>query len=240
MHTFSSNTWDPIGNRLIVSARPVHYKVSHVTLPKNASDCWWEFDPAENRWYGVKDGPFPRLGQTTWLPKQNKVIAFKEGNIPVAYYDPQKKSFEKLSFKGKRPKGYTLKTVYDPKRNRVLLISHNDKEEKLWAYDPIDNKWTGIATKNTPQGGLCGSWALDESADKLVALYPEDPQKGFSNPGGRSKTWLCDLKTLDWQALPMETSAPYLGMNYKMTYEPRHKVTLLVARNEVWSFKAPL
>ena len=243
MHTFSSNTWDPIGNRLIVSARPVHYgleNISHVTIPKGASDCWWEFDPAENRWYAVKDGPFPRLGQTTWLPTQKKIIAFIEGNTPIAYFDPKNKEFEKLSFKGKKPKGYTLKTVHDPKRDRVLLISNNDEEEKLWAYSPKDNKWTGITTKNTPQGGLYGSWTLDEGADKLVALLPEDPKNSSSNPGGKSKTWLCDLKTKEWSVLPLETSAPYVGMSYKMSYDPRHKVTLYVVRNEVWSFKAPL
>jgi len=242
MHTFSSNSWIPTENRLIVSARPVHYgleKLSHVTIPKNATDCWWEFDPIENQWYPLKDGPFPRLGEATWVPTLQKVIAFNEANVPIAFYDPKLKQFEKISYKGKRPKGYTLKTVYDPKRNRVLLVS-NDKDVKLWTYNLIQNKWKGIPTKNTPEGGLYGSWVVDERTDNVVALYPEDPKNSFSNPGGKSKTWLCDLESNVWRALSLETSAPYVGMSYKMAYDPRHQVTLLVVRNDVWSFKAPL
>ncbi len=242
MHTFSSNSWDPIQSRLIVSARPVHYGLKmlpHVKMPKDAGDCWWEFEPLENKWYPIKDAPFPQLGQTTWLPNLKKIIAFNSTNTPIALYDPKEKKFEKLAFKGKRPAGYTLKTVYDPKRDRILLLS-NDKEVKLWAYEVEKKTWTGLPTKDTPVGGIYGCWALDEAADCVVALYPEDPKGAFGNRSGKGVTWVCDLETNEWKTFKPEPSAPYYGMSFKMAYDARHKATLFVVRNVCWSFKAPI
>lgn len=59
MHTFSTNCWSPVGGRLVISSRPVHYGLKHlpqVKMPKKPSDCWWEFDPREKKWYPVKCG----------------------------------------------------------------------------------------------------------------------------------------------------------------------------------------
>ena len=241
MHTFSLNAWDPVEKRMVVSARPVHYglnKLPQVTMPKKAADCWWDYDPKENKWYPIKNGPYLNIGEICYIPTIKQFIGFNSGCAPITFYDPEKKSFEILKgWKGTLPKGYTRKAVYDSKRDRILLIS---VDNRLWSFAYKEKKWTEVETKNKPETGLYGSWDYDASADILVSLRPDDPKGTFGNRSGKSRTVLFNFDTNEWKEHTCEPAAPYRGMSFKMAYDERHKITLYVDGNTIWSFKAPV
>lgn len=243
MHTFALNAWDPVGKRLVVSAQPIHYgleELQQITIPKNSMGCWWEYDPAEGLWSAIANAPELGLGHLCYVPTQKKFIAFNGGNDAVALYDPHMNSIKHLkSSHGPSPNGYTLKSAYDVKRDRILLVSWN-KQSRLWAFDIKTRRWTDLKTANTPMSGIYGSWDYDVSADTIVSLWSENPEGGFSNKSGTSRTFLCDLEKNIWIEHKTEPSAPYTGMSYKMVYDPRHKVTLYLAGLDLWSFKAPV
>ncbi len=241
MHTFSMNNWDPISKAMIVSARPIHYglsKLPQVQIPKTDSNCWWHYSPDTNTWSFTPDAPALGLGHLCYLPTYKRFIAFNGDNAPVTFYDSKQRAFEKINGKAPPLEGYTLKSVYDSKRNRVLLISW-DTKSRLWAFDLEKMKWIDLKAANTPVGGIYGSWDYDASADVIVSLWPADPDGGFDNSSGKSRTIICDLEKNEWMELQPDTAPPYRGMSFKVAYDPRHKVTFYVDRNTVWSFKAP-
>lgn len=242
MHTFSMNNWDPISKAMVVSARPIHYglsKLPQVQIPKKATDCWWHYSPDKNTWSSTPNAPALGLGHLCYLPSQKRFIAFNGDNTPVTFYDPDKRVFDKINSNAPRLKGYTLRSVYDSKRNRVLLISW-DTVSKLWAFDLEKLQWIDLEAANTPVGGIYGSWDYDTSADVIVSLWPVDPAGGFDNESGKSRTIICDLEKNKWIELRPDPAPPYHGMNFKVAYDPRHQVTLYVDRNAVWSFKSPI
>jgi hypothetical protein len=69
------------------------------------------------------------------VPSLGRVNGFSGENVPVTLYDPGKRTFEAfLGFRGRSPAGYTLRTAYDGRRDRILLISW-DRGPNVWAFD---------------------------------------------------------------------------------------------------------
>ena len=242
MHTFAMNAWDAVGGRLIVGAWQMHYDLEslpQIKLPREAPESWWQYDPTGKSWAPVDRGPDLGLGHLCYVPSLGRVIGFSSENAPVTLYDPAKHTFEAFTgFSGGAPEGYTLRSAYDSRRNRILLISW-DKGPNVWAFDLIRKRWSNLGVQNRPAGGIYGSWDYDRSADAIVSLWPDNPKGGFSNDSGKSRTFLIDLGRNAYTEMRTQPAPPYTGMSFKVLYDPRHEVTLAVEGNEVWSFKAP-
>jgi hypothetical protein len=84
-----------------------------------------------------------------------------------------------------RPRG--TRSVYDSRRDRILLISWN-RGPNVWAFDLKGKIWSNLQVKNRPSGDIYGSWDYDSSADAIVSLWPDDPAGGFDNGSGKSRT----------------------------------------------------
>ena len=241
IHTFAMNVWDPVGRQLVVGAHQMHYgfeKMPNAKVPPNAAESWWSYDPAAGKWTPALNSPDLGLGHLCYVPRLKRAVGFSGGNAPVALYDPDKKTFEPFKGQGRCPEGYTLRTAYDTRRDRILLISW-DKGPNVWAFDLDKKQWTNLQVKDRPEGSIYGSWDYDQSADVIVSQWPDDPKGGFSNSSGKGRTFLVDLNENAYQEVKTEPNGPYTGMSFKVIYDPRHKVTFSVIGNEVWSFKAP-
>lgn len=242
MHTFAMNAWDAASGRLVMGAWQMHYdleRLPHVMLPRDAPESWWQYDPAASAWTPTVRGPDLGLGHLCYVPSLGRVIGFSGDNIPVTLYDPTKRTFQAFSgFFGRAPDGYTLRSAYDSRRNRILLVSW-DKGPNVWAFDLEKKRWSNLGVQNRPPGHIYGSWDYDQSADALVSLWPADPAGGFNNESGKSRTFLIDLGRNTYREIRTEPAPPYTGMSFRVLYDPRHEVTLAVEGNEVWSFKAP-
>ena len=68
---------------------------------------------------------------------------------------------------------------------------------------------------------------------------PTIPAEGSDNESGKSRTFLVDLARGSYREVITEPAPPYYGMSFKVFYDRRHDVTLVVVGDEVWSFKAP-
>ena len=242
MHSFALNAWDAVGRRLVMGAWQMHYgpeSLPHVKLPKGASESWWLYDPAGRTWTAVLGGPDLSLGHLCYVPSLRRVIGFSEDNVPVTIYDPEKRTFQAFTgFQGRAPDGYTLRSAYDSRRDRILLVSW-DPGPNVWAFDLKKKVWSNLQVKNRPPGGIYGSWDYDRSADAIVSLWPDDPGGAFDNVSGKSRTFLVDLGRNGYTEVRTDPAPPYTGMSFRVLYDPRHRVTLAVEGNTVWSFKAP-
>ena len=239
MHSFAMNAWDAAGGRLVMGAWQMHYDLKEVKLPRDAPENWWQYDPVGNTWTPTARGPDLGLGHLCYLPSLGRVIGFTADNIPVTLYDPAKRTFQAYSgFFGRAPDGYTLRSAYDSRRNRILLVSW-DKGPNVWAFDLEKKRWSNLGVLNRPPGGIYGSWDYDQSADAIVSLWPDDPEGAFSNESGKSRTFLIDLRLGAYTEIRTDPAPPYTGMSFRVLYDPRHEVTFAVEGNEVWSFKAP-
>jgi hypothetical protein len=242
MHSFAMNAWDAAGGRLVMGAWQMHYgleNLPHVKVQPGAPESWWEYDPASRSWTPVPRGPDLGLGHICYVPSLGRVIGFSGDNVPVTLYDPEKRTFQTFpGFRGRSPEGYTLRSAYDGRRDRVLLISW-DRGPNVWAFDLKGRHWSNLQVKDRPPGTIYGSWDYDRSADAIVSLWPDDPGGGFANESGRSRTFLVDLARGAYREVQTRPAPPYTGMSFKVFYDPRHDVTFAVAGSEVWSFKAP-
>jgi hypothetical protein len=242
MHTFAMNAWDTAGGRLVMGAWQMHYDLEslpHVKLPREAPESWWQYDPPANAWTPVPRGPDLGLGHLCYVPSLGRVIGFSGDNIPATLYDPAKRTFQAVSgFVGRAPDGYTLRSDYDSRRDRILLVSW-DKGPNVWSFDFKKKRWSNLGVQNRPPGHIYGSWDYDRSADALVSLWPDDPAGAFNNDSGKSRTFLVDLERNTYREIKTEPAPPYTGMSFRVLYDPRHEVTFAVEGNEVWSFKAP-
>jgi hypothetical protein len=242
MHAFAMNAWDPVGRRLVVGVRQMHYgleSLPRVTMPEGAPESWWQYSPTANRWTPAVPGPDLGLGHLCYVPPLKCVIGFDGDNVPVTIYDPEKRVFRAFSgFGGPTPTGYTLKSAYDPRRNRILLVSWDDGPN-VWAFDLGKRRWIDLRVKNRPPGRIYGSWDYDQAADAIVSLWPDDPDGSFSNDSGGSRTFLVDLGQNGYREVKTDPAAPYTGMSFRVLYDSRHQVILAVEGHEVWSFKVP-
>lgn len=242
MHSFAMHAWDAARGRLIMGAWQMHYDLAslpHVKLPPDATEGWWEYDPAVKGWAALPRGPDLGLGHLCYVPSLGRVIGFTGENVPVTLYDPGKSTFQAFDgFRGRPPEGYTLRTAYDSRRDRILLVSW-DRGPNVWAFDLKGKRWSNLQVKNRPAGDIYGSWDYDRSADAIVGLWPDDPGGGFDNQSGKGRTFLVDLARGAYREVHTEPAPPYTGMSFKVFYDPRHQVTLAVEGNAVWSFKAP-
>lgn len=242
MHSFAMNAWAAGSGRLVMGAWQMHYgleSLPHVKIPPDAPESWWQYDPAGRAWTPVPRGPDLGLGHICYVPSLGRVIGFSGDNVPVTFYDPEKQTFQQFKgFRGNSPDGYTLRSAYDSRRERVLLISW-DRGPNVWAFDLKGKRWTNLQVKNRPPGDVYGSWDYDSSANALVGLWPDDPGGGFDNESGKSRTFLVDLARGSYREVITEPAPPYYGMSFKVFYDRRHDVTLVVVGDEVWSFKAP-
>ena len=243
MHSFGMTAWDAAAGRLVVGAWQMHYDpalLPHVAVPPDAPESWWQYDPASRAWTPIPGGPDLELGHLCYVPTLGRIIGFSERNVPVTLYDPARRTFEEFTgSRGRAPEGYTLRSAYDARRARVLVVSW-DPGPNVWALDLKERRWTNLQIRNRPPGDIYGSWDYDRSADAIVGLWPADPQGGFSNPSGRSRTFLVDLRRGAYQEVRTNPAPPYSGMSFRVFYDPRHEVTLAVEGHTVWSFKAPL
>ena len=244
MHSFAMNAWDPVRRQLVVGVWQMHYDLTSlpdVKIPARAGESWWQYDPSGNRWTPALRSPNLDLGHICYVASLKRIIGFDTDNMPVAIYDPEKKSFETFRsfFGGRSPEGYTLRSVYDTKRDRILLLSWDDGPN-LWAFDLKKKRWTNLQVKNRPKGSVYGSWDYDQAADAIVSLWPEDPKGQFDNPSGKSRTFVIDLTQNAYREIKTQPAAPYTGMSYRVLYDARHEVTFAVEGNTVWSFKAPV
>ena len=242
MHTFSMTAWDQVGRRLVVGAWQMHYRpdgLPHVNVPPGAGESWWQYVPATNTWTSVRPSPDLGLGHLCYVQSLKRVVGFDEQNAPVTLYDPALRRFERFSASaGRMPAGYTLKSVYDPRRRRILLVSM-DPGPNIWAFDLARKRWSNLQVSQRPPGNIYGSWDYDQAADVIVSLWPDDPGGAFENPSGKSRTFLVDLARNAYREVRVDPSPPYTGMSYRVRYDPRHGVTLAVDGGTVWSFKAP-
>ncbi len=242
MHSFAMNTWDAARGRLVMGAWQMHYgpeNLPDVKVPPGAPESWWEYHPAGLAWTPVPRAPDLGLGHICYVPSLGRVIGFSGENAPVTLYDPEKRTFEAfLGFRGRSPDGYTLRTAYDGRRDRILLISW-DRGPNVWAFDLKAKRWSNLQVKNRPPGDIYGSWDYDRSADVIVSLWPDDPGGGFDNESGKSRTFLVDLARGAYREVQTDPAPPYTGMSFRVFYDPRHQVTFAVEGNTVWSFKAP-
>jgi len=243
MHTFAMNAWDAAGKRLVVGAWQMHYDLENlpqVKLPAGASETWWHYYPTSKTWTPTGRSPKLGLGHLCYVPSLNRMIGFNQDNHPVTVYDPERGAFQAVTgFEGKAPAGYTLRSAYDSRRGRILLVSW-DPGPNVWAFDLKKMQWSNLQVANRPPGGLYGSWDYDQSADAIVALWPDDPKGAFDNPSKKSRTFVIGLGQNAYREVRTDPSPPYTGMSYRVFYDPRHQVTFAVEGNAVWSFKAPL
>jgi hypothetical protein len=242
MHAFGMTAWDAAARRFVLGAWQMHYDpahLPHVSLPADAPESWWQYDPASRTWTPAPHGPDLELGHLCYVPTLGRIVGFSERNIPVTLYDPKRRTFEAFTgFRGKAPEGYTLRSAFDSRRGRVLVLSW-DSGPNVWALDLKERRWVNLQVRNRPPGDIYGSWDYDRSADAIVGLWPADPEGAFSNPSGRSRTLLVDLRRGTYQEVRTDPAPPYSGMSFRVFYDPRHEVTLAVEGDTVWSFKAP-
>lgn len=247
MHAFGMTAWDPAGGHLVMGAWQMHYDLEslpHVKLPRDAPESWWQYDPARKAWSPALRSPDLGLGHLCYVPSLGRVIGFSGDNIPVTLYDPARRAFQTFSgFSGRAPDGYTLRSAYDSRRDRILLVSW-DKGPNVWAFDLRKKRWSNLGVQNRPPGGIYGSWDYDQSVDAIVSLWPDDAEGAFDNASGKSRTFLVDLGLVDlgrpaYREIRTEPAPPYTGMSFRLLYDPRHAVTFAVEGSEVWSFKAP-
>lgn len=242
MHSFAMNAWDAAGGRLVMGAWQMHYDpkgLPHANVPREAPESWWQYEPASNAWTPAARGPDLGLGHLCYVPSLGRVIGFSGDNEPVTLYDPAKRTFQAFTgFHGRAPSGYTLRSAYDSRRDRLLLVSW-DKGPNVWAFHLKEKRWSNLGVRNRPPGGIYGSWDYDQSADAIVSLWPDHPDGAFNNESGKSRTFLVDLSRSTYMEVKTEPAPPYTGMSFRVLHDPRHQVTLAVEGNTVWSFKAP-
>ena len=134
----------------------------------------------------------PGVGHLCYVPSLGRVVGFSGNNIPATLYDPAKRTFQAVSgFVGRAPDGYTLRSAYDSRRDRILLVSW----DRARMSGPSTSRRSGGATSVSapaarPRLRLLG---LRPIRGRTRGLWPDDPAGAFDDDSGKSRTFLVDL-----------------------------------------------
>lgn len=245
MHTFDAWDYVPSVQRVISSSSPRHaHKVFKLYKEKgdvhrSIKPGTWLYDPDTKKWQLVKtESPYLFAQGQVWDPLRNQLIG--HNGETTSHYDPLRRKW--TIYSEPSVAGWHRKLVFDNYAGQVLSLGHNGGSSDLWSYSPTSVLWQQVKTQTQPLPANGAAIAYDTNHHVLLYLANDAPNS-YSNPSGKSVTYIYSSQNQRWQKL-LVRSPPLYGMNYLMQYDPSHKVFLHFekapdseGRLAVWAFR---
>ncbi len=227
MHAF--DTWDyhPPTGRLIFVGFPKHGHRAKVVVKQKGLDpnimkpTTWLYDPDQKTW-NVVDAPSPNLFASglVWDSHRDEFVGH-DGSL--TYHFTMREKLWRTLPASSLP-GWSQKLIFDTNVKEVRLLGSNTSSSDLWAYSSDIHQWKLIPVDKAPLPA--NGAALAYNPDRSVLLYiANDHSNAYSNPTGKSRTYVLVSKSGAWERLPV-VSPPLYGMNYLTQYDPKRGVFL--------------
>ncbi|MCX6623089.1 MAG: hypothetical protein NTY38_18875 [Acidobacteria bacterium] len=229
-HTFAAVKWDPTVKRMMAVSYPEHTRFDpKKRFPMFKGDWYkhlkpmhWEYDPVSKRWTRMETDPPNLFAQAmVWDPDHKQMIGH---NGSKTYHFDRAKGRWITYDAATVPGGYHRTLVWDSFAHRVLLLGNNLSSNVLWSYDPEQHKWDQVPAKGWCLPANGSTIAYDSQRKQMLYLANDHPNQ-YSNPTGKSVTFVYDSEDRYWTRL--EGPSPELyGMNYLTQYIPGHRAFL--------------
>ena len=241
MHTFDTIVYDPRQDALVVAARPLHNPMTKKVKGIRQHPTWI-YDLATHEWRILENGgrPAPSFfaGATAYDSHRDVIVAYKYG---IWELGPDREKWKKAT--GETHHSLHFNMEYDSKHRRLVVFGDGRKYSEVWVYTPGPSAGErGSWEKKVPGGDRCPPdehfpVAFD-GEQGVFLLLP------FDQKAGVSRTFIYDLETNTYTRLP-GADMKLRKMNYMMTWDPLHKVFLLVTGYwkepaTVWALKLDL
>ncbi len=245
MHAF--DTWDyhPPTQTIIFVGFPSHaHKAKQILRQKGVDlqklkSATWIYSPQNRKW-SILDisTPFLFAQGLVWNPSLGQFIGH---NGEKTYHFSFSENLW-TTIHASSVLGWHRRLVHEAGENRILSLGINSGASDLWAYSPQAKRWEQVQVDNPPLPANGAAMAYDSSHQVLLYLA-NDHEDAYSNPSGKSITFLFFSSTRSWKRLNIP-SPPLFGMNYLTQFDPIREVFLHFEQSSlkdqslaVWAFK---
>jgi hypothetical protein len=244
MHTYDALVYDPVNDQLVVASTPAHQqrKIRQFKGQKPKVSITWLYDLETHTWSmldnGGKPPPSTFAGAIAYDEKRDTIFLYSKRKF--AELGPDRNHW--ITGSAPRIGSIHFMLEYDVKNHVILSFGDYKGSDKIWAYAPGD----------VP--GVAGKWLLQEPEGDTIPAdehYPVayDASQGvfLLVPDGpeSAETYIYNYSAGTIRHLSSAHLPGKLRMNYKMIYDPRHRVFLLITGNwdkptTVWALKLDL
>jgi hypothetical protein len=248
MHTFAAVDWDPVAGRVVAVSGPVHARFEpELRFPMFRGAKWWEklkashweYDLDTKRWTRLDlDAPPLFAEALVWDSGRQRLVGHN-GEFTWEFDRPAR-TWRRFAAPSKP--GWHLNMVYDTLARRVLLLGHNTVDNTLFAYGGEQRVWSTVEATSKPLPANGAAIAYD-TRNHVMLYLANDFGDQYSNPGGKSVTFIYHSAGKQWQRLAVNSPELY-GMNYLMQYDPARNVFLHFEKSHnsgerirVWAFR---
>lgn len=241
MHTFDGWDYDPIRKSLVLVGIPSHatQAIQHVKdqgeLSHAIESTTWRYDPDTHAWTLIPI-PTPNFfaGGLAWDQKGNRFIG--HNGYQTFHYDPIHSEW--VTYDAPSMPGYHLRLVRDTFTNTFLSLGNNQSSHMLWSYSSESVLWKRIIVTHEPLPAN-GAAVAYNSRHHVLMYIANDSVSSYSNPSGKSVTFLYNSHAQRWVRMPVK-SPPLFGMNYLTQYDHVSDVVLHFEKTDAFSEKVSL
>ncbi len=227
MHAFDTLDYHPPSRRVLFVGYPKHAHGAKNRLQKkgiNLNDLrpatWW-YDPDKKQWELLKiSSPNLFAHGLVWDSTTDQFIGHDGSSTFL--FDPEQKSWK--TYQSPSTPGWHQRLVVETRKGRILSFGNNKGNADLWSYSLSSRKWEKVSVEVRPLSANGAAMAYDTRHNILLYLA-NNHANAYSNPSGKSATYLYSSSTQFWKRLSIE-SPPLFGMNYLTQYDPVRQVFL--------------
>ncbi len=246
MHAFDTLDYHPPSGRLLFVGYPKHAHRAKSQLQRRGvnpqrlkSTTWW-YDPDSKHWELLNiSSPFLFSHGLVWNSETDQFIGHDGSS--TFHFDLVSNSWN--MYQASSAPGWHQRLVFDTGNAQVLSFGNNKGGHDLWRYSTSEQSWEQVRVKNPPSLPANGAAMAYDTHQNVLLYLANDSSNPYSNPSGKSMTFLYDSSTQSWARLKI-LSPPLYGMNYLTQYDPVRKVFLHFEKESqsdehlaVWAFR---
>ena len=227
MHTFDTLDYHPPSRRLLLVGYPEHaHRAKNQLREKginlnNLRPATWVYDPDKKQWELLKtSSPNLFAHGLVWDSTTDQFIGHDGSS--TFHFDLEEKNWK--TYQSHSVSGWSQRLVLETGTKHILSLGNNRGSNDIWKYSPTNKKWEKVVAQGIPLPAYGAAMAYDTHQNVLLYLANDHPNS-YSNPSGKSVTFLYSSPTHSWERLNIE-SPPLFGMNYLTQYDPVKKVFL--------------
>ena len=227
MHAFDTFDYHPPSRRFLFVGFPDHAHLAKKQLQNNGANLdalrpatWW-YDPDKKQWELLTiSSPNLFAHGLVWDSVTDQFIGHDGSS--TFHFDPKQKSWK--TYQSPSIPGWSQRLLWEAGTRQIVSLGNNTGNGDLWTYSLPNLKWEKIAVKETPLPANGAAIAYDIHQEVLLYVA-NDHSNSYSNPSGKSVTFMYSSSTQSWIRLNIE-SPPLFGMNYLTQYDPVRQVFL--------------
>lgn len=238
-HTFDGMRYVPGKSAVLMFENCPHNGNPVTVLGAGAVGTSWILDTKTLQWKLLTNAISPEpgiIGKIGVMPDGSRTIGCADGTYEFNWADS---TWVLLTTTGPGPTTYHNAIEYDTYQGKFVVYGGSGAFDRN-SFDPATRTWALMDSSAIGPSMNGTNIGYDTLNKVLVAMAVEEAQYGFSNPSGRSVTW---VRGADGVWRPVKSTAagdtlpPHYGFSFKCDYDLANNVTYFMTGNQLWAYR---